>query len=81
MYTLETMENEILLHLYESGILSLYGGWERQSNLDGNAVERLYRAKLVEINTSSPGFIRLSELGIGTVLFGFYNAEKIKELL
>lgn len=81
MYTLESMENEILIYLYELGILSLYGGWERQSNLDENAVERLYCAKLVERNTSSPGFIRLSELGVGTVLFGFYNAEKIKELL
>ncbi len=81
MYTLETMENEILFHLYELGILSLYGGWERQSNLDGNAVERLYRAKLVERNTSSPGFIRLSKHGVGTVLFGLYNAEKITELL
>ena len=81
MYTLESMENEILIHLYELGILSLYGGWERQSDLDENAVERLYRAKLVEKNTSSPGFIRLSELGVGTVLFGFYNADKIKELL
>ncbi len=81
MYTLESMENEILIYLYEMGILSLYGGWERQSNLDENAVERLYRAKLVERNASSPRFIRLSELGVGTVLFGFYNAEKIKELL
>jgi hypothetical protein len=81
MYTLESMENEILIHLYELGILSLYGGWERQSNLDENAVERLYLTKLVERNTSSPWFIRLSELGVGTVLFGFYNAEKIKELL
>jgi hypothetical protein len=81
MYTLESMENEILIHLYELGILSLYGGWERQSNLDENAVERLYHAKLLERNTSSPEFIRLSELGVGAVLFGFYNAEKIKELL
>ena len=81
MYTLESMENEILIHLYELGILSRCGGWERQSNLDENAVERLYRAKLVERNTSSPGFICLSELGVGTVLFGFYNAERIKELL
>ncbi len=81
MYTLESMENEILIHLYELGILSLYGGWERQLNLDENAVERLYLAKLVERNTSSPWFIRLSKLGVGTVLFGFYNAEKIKELL
>jgi hypothetical protein len=81
MYTLEAVENEILLHLYELGILSLHGGWERQSDLDGNAVERLCRAKLVERNTSSPGFIRLSERGVGTVLFGLYNAEKIKTLL
>ena len=81
MYTLEAMEIEILTHLYELGILSLYGGWERQSNLDEIAVERLYRGKLVEKNISSPGFIRLSERGVGTVLFGFYNAEKITELL
>jgi hypothetical protein len=81
MYTLEAMEIEILTHLYELGILSLYGGWERQSNLDENAVERLYIAKLVDKNISSPGFIRLSERGVGTVLFGFCNAEKITELL
>ena len=81
MYTLEAMEFEILTHLYELGILNLHGGWERQSNLDENAVERLYRSKLVEKNISSPGFIRLSERGVGTVLFGLYDAEKIKELL
>ena len=61
--------------------LSLYGGWERQSNLDENAVEMLYRAKLVDKNISSPEFIRLSERGVGTVLFGLCNAEKITELL
>jgi len=81
MYTLEAMEIEILTHLYKLGILSLYGGWERQSNLDENAVERLHIAKLVDKNISSPGFIRLSERGVGTVLFGFCNAEKITELL
>lgn len=81
MYALGAMETEILNYLYELGILSIFCGWERQSNLDENAVERLYLAKLVERNTSSPWFIRLSELGVGTVLFGFYNAEKIKELL
>ena len=81
MYTLEAMEIEILTHLYELGILSLYGGWERQSNLDENAVERLYRSKLVEKNISSPGFIRLSERGVGTVLFGFQNADEIFQLL
>jgi hypothetical protein len=81
MCTLEAMEIEILTHLYELGILNLYGGWERQSNLDENAVERLYRAKLVEKSILSPGFIRLSEHGVGTVLFGFYNAERITELL
>ena len=76
MYTLEAMEFEILTHLYELGILNLHGGWERQSNLDENAVERLYSAKLVEKSVLSPGFIRLSECGIGAVLFGLYNAEK-----
>ena len=81
MYTLETVENEILLHLYELGIHNLHGGWERQSNLDENAVKGLYRAKLLERNTSSPEFIRLSECGVGTVLFGFHNAEEITELL
>jgi hypothetical protein len=81
MYTLESIENEILLHLYELGTLSLYGGWERQSNLNENAVERLYRAKLVDKSISSPEFIRLSERGVGTVLFGLHDAEKIRELL
>jgi hypothetical protein len=81
MCTLEAMEIEILTHLYELRILNLYEGWERQSNLDENAVERLYRVKLVEKSILSPGFIRLSEHGVGTVLFGFYNAERITELL
>ena len=81
MYTLEAIENEILLHLYDLGIHNLHGGWERQSNLDENAVKGLFRAKLLERNASSPKFIRLSERGVGTVLFGLYNAEKITELL
>ena len=81
MHTLEAMEIEILTHLYKLGIHNLYGGWERQSNLDENAVERLYHAKLVDKSILSPGFIRLSERGVGTVLFGLYDAEKIKGLL
>jgi hypothetical protein len=81
MYTLEAMEIKILTHLYKLGIRNLYGGWERQSNLDENAVERLYHAKLVDKSILSPEFIRLSERGVGTVLFGLYDAEKIKELL
>ena len=81
MCTLEAMEIEILSHLYELGVLNLYGGWERQSNLDENAVERLYSAKLVEKSVFSPGFIRLSEHGVGAVLFGIHNAERITELL
>ena len=81
MYMLEAMEIEILTHLYELGVLNLYGGWERQSNLDENAVERLYSAKLVEKSVLSPGFIRLSEHGVGAVLLGIHNAERITELL
>ena len=75
------MENEILSHLYEIGIHGLNGGWERISNLDEIAVDRLYRAKLIEKSILSPVFIRLSELGVGTVLFGFQDADKVSELL
>jgi hypothetical protein len=81
MYTLEALEIEILTHLYELGILSQHGGWERQSNLNEDAVERLYRARLVDKSILSPGFIRLSERGVGAVLFGLQNAGKIAELL
>jgi len=79
MYTLEAMEIEILTHLYELGILDLFGGWERISNLDENVVERLYHDQLVD--KSNTGFIRLSALGVGTILFGLHNAERIFELL
>lgn len=30
MHALETLENEILKHLYDLGIIGLHGGWERQ---------------------------------------------------
>ncbi len=80
MYMLEAMETEILNYLYELGVLGIFLGWERQSNLDENAVERLYLAKLVDKSIPS-GFIRLSENGVGAVLFGLHNADKIKELL
>jgi hypothetical protein len=80
MYSLEAIEIEILRHLYDVGILCLHRGWERESNLDENAVERLYCAKLVD-KSIPHGFIRLSESGVGTVLFGFQNADKISELL
>lgn len=81
MYALEGMEIEILNHLYELGIRDPRGGWEKISNLDENAVERLYRAQLVDKSILSPVFIRLSERGVGTVLFGFRDADKISELL
>ncbi len=81
MCTLEAMEIKILAYLYELGVLNLYGGWERQSNLDENVVERLYSAKLVEKSVLLPGFIRLSEHGVGAVLFGIHNAERIKKFL
>jgi hypothetical protein len=77
---LEAMESEILKHLYEIGILGMNGGWKKQSEFDNNAVEELYRAKLVDKSTTK-GFIRLSERGVSAVLFGLQNADKISELL
>lgn len=43
MYSFEAIEDGILRHLYD------LGGWERQPSLDENAVDGLYRAKLVEL--------------------------------
>jgi hypothetical protein len=80
MYMLKTMEIEILKHLYEMGMLDINGGWERQSKLDKNAVDKLYRAKLVDKSVSK-GFVRLSERGVGALLFGLQNTDKIYELL
>ena len=80
MYMLEAMKIEILKHLYELGMLDVNGGWEKQSKLDKNAVDELYRAKLVD-KSISKGFVRLSEYGVGAVLFGLQNADKISELL
>ena len=80
MYTLESMEIEILTHLYEKGMVGINGGWEKQSELDYNAVEELYREKLVDKSTTK-GFIRLSARGVGAVLLGIQNADKIFELL
>ncbi len=80
MYMLEAMEIEILKHLYEIGLLDINGGWEKQSKLDKNAVNELYRAKFLEKSVLK-GFIRLSEYGVGAVLFGFQNADKISKFL
>jgi hypothetical protein len=80
MHMLEAMEIEILAHLYEKGIVGINGGWEKQSELDNNAVEELYRAKLVDKSTTR-GFIRLSERGVGAVLFGLQDADKISDML
>ena len=80
MYMIEAMESEILKHLYEMGMLGINEGWEKQSQLDKNAVEELYRAKLVD-KSASKGFVRLSERGVGAALFGLQNADKIYELL
>lgn len=80
MYTLQAMESEILKHLYEKGTLNLNGGWEKESKLDKNAVDELYCAKLVDKSVPQ-GFIRLSERGVGAVIFGIQNADKISELL
>lgn len=80
MYMLETMESEILKHLYEIGILGINGGWEEESKLDKKAVDELYKAKLVDKSISKV-FIRLSESGVGAVLFGFRNAGKISDML
>jgi hypothetical protein len=80
MYMLEAMENEILKHLYEMGMLGINEGWEKQSKLDKNAVDELYHAKLVD-KSISKGLVRLSERGVGAVLFGLQNADKITELL
>ena len=77
---LEAMESEILKHLYEMGMLGINEGWEKQSKLDKNAVSELYRAKLVDKSVSK-GFVRLSERGVGAVLLGLQNADKISELL
>ena len=62
------------------GMLGINEGWEKQSKLDKNAVDELYHAKLVDKSVSK-GFVRLSERGVGAVLFGLQNADKISELL
>jgi hypothetical protein len=80
MYKLESTEIGILRHLYELGIHDLHGGWEREFKLDKKAVDELYRAKLVD-KSVPPIFIRLSERGVGTVLFGLQKAEMISEFL
>ncbi|AKB17988.1 hypothetical protein [Methanosarcina sp. WH1] len=80
MYILESMESEILKHLYEMGILGINEGWEKESKLDKNAIDELYRAKLVDKSVSK-GFVRLSERGVGAVLLGLQNADRISELL
>ncbi|BBL64193.1 MULTISPECIES: hypothetical protein [Methanosarcina] len=77
---LKAMESEILRHLYEIGMLGINEGWEKQSKLDKNAVDNLYHAKLVDKNISK-GLVRLSEHGVGAVLFGFRNADKISNML
>jgi hypothetical protein len=80
MLLLEVMEIEILKHLYEMGLHDINDGWEKQSELDKNAVDELYRAKLVEKSVSN-GLVRLSEYGVGAVLFGLQNADKISMFL
>lgn len=74
------MESEILNHLYEMGMLDINGGWEKQSKLDKNAVDKLYHAKLVDKNVSK-GLVRLSERGVGAMLFGLQSADKISDML
>ena len=59
MYALETMEIEILKHLYERGILDINGGWEKQSKLDNVALDILNHAGLVE-KSIFEGLVRLS---------------------
>jgi len=80
MLLLEVMKIEILNHLYEMGLHDINDGWEKQSELDKNAVNELYRAKLVEKSVSN-GLVRLSEYGVGAVLFGLQNADKISMFL
>jgi hypothetical protein len=80
MCTLEIMEIEILKHLYERGILDINGGWEMQSKLDNIALDILYHSGLVE-KSIFEGLVRLSERGVGAVLLGLKNAEKISEML
>jgi hypothetical protein len=80
MCTLEIMEIEILKHLYERGILDINEGWEKQSKLDYVALDILYHFGLVE-KSIFEGLVRLSERGVGAVLFGLQNAEKISEML
>jgi len=80
MCTLEFMEIEILKHLYEKRMVDINEGWEKQSKLDKNAVDELYLAKLVDKSVSQE-FVRLSERGVGAVLFGLQNADKISDFL
>jgi hypothetical protein len=80
MCTLESMEIEILKHLYEKRMFDINEGWEKQSKLDKNSVDELYRAKLVDKSVSKE-FVRLSERGVGAVLFGLQKADKISDLL
>jgi hypothetical protein len=80
MCTLESMEIEILKHLYDYWAHDIHQGWEKQSKLDENAITVLYHAGLVDKQVPQ-GLVRLSEHGVGAVLFGLQNANKISDML
>jgi hypothetical protein len=80
MCTLESMEIEIIRHLYDYWACDINQGWEKQLKLDENAIAVLYHEGLVDKQVSQE-LVRLSERGVGAVLFGLQNADKISDLL
>jgi len=80
MYKFEPMETEILKHLYAYWELDINQGWEKVSKLDKSVVDTLYMAELVDKQVVQKT-VRLSTRGVGAVLFGLSNADKIYNLL
>ena len=74
------VEIENLRYLYEYWLLDTNEGWAKISELDKNILNTLNCAGLVDMKPAQ-GYVRISESGVGAVLFGISKQNTIDSML
>ena len=79
---INTFEVEVanLQHLYDYWLLDTNEGWCKLSELDKDIINTLNCAGLVDMKPAL-GYARISERGVGAVLFGISKSNTIDMML
>jgi hypothetical protein len=80
MKTKNVVCDEVLRYLYEQWLCDINDGYVLKNKMDMETVTMLIDSGYIEMHSFMEGLVRISQTGIGIVLFG-YNAEEMSKYL